>query len=242
MINIAICDDNAEDRSELVVRVELFGRQNSIGVEISEYESGRAFVEAYAWQYDIIILDIELDHVYGIDVARKIRERDEDVLILFATNYTDYAYDSFSTDPVGYIQKSESYEMFADVMKRIISRLNTKREKIVFTYDGVNRSVDIGKIEYLKYGDREVMARLSDGSYEKTKETMKHVLEEDRKHLFLPINRDVAVNLIWIEECNNGYVTMKASRKKFKISTRRKKSVEEAYLRYLRDRTVDIWK
>lgn len=240
MINIAVCDDDAADRREITERIRCFMKENSLHMEIVEYESGAVFLEEYAWQYDIVILDIELGREDGIHVAKKIRERDEDVLILFATNYTDYAYDSFSADPVGYIQKSESYEVFASVLKKIIGKISSRKEKIVFACEGVTTPVSIGKIEYLEYHNREVVAKRIDGSFEKTKETLKSVLENDKKGMLLQINRDVAVNLIWIEACGNGMVIMRPSHKKFRIATRRKRFVEDTYLKYLRDRMIDI--
>lgn len=242
MINIAVCDDDFKDRKEVVNKVSRFQKENDIIIEISEYENGNQLLKEYAWQYDIVILDIELDHIYGVDVARKIREMDEEIQILFVTNYKEYAYESFSVNPEGYIQKSTGYDVFSEIFRKMLNRLEARREKFIFAYDGSITTVSIGKIEYLKYFDREVVARLCDGSYEKTRETLKNVLENDHKKMFLQISRDVAVNLLWIQECRKGYVRMKASQRSFKISVRRKKYVEDTYLKYLRDRVIENWK
>ena len=144
MINIAVCDDDFKDRKEVVNKVSRFQKENDIIIEISEYENGNQLLKEYAWQYDIVILDIELDHIYGVDVARKIREMDEEIQILFVTNYKEYAYESFSVNPEGYIQKSTGYDVFSEIFRKMLNRLEARREKFIFAYDGSITTVSIG--------------------------------------------------------------------------------------------------
>lgn len=239
MIRIAICDDLKSDRSILKKRLERFEKENDMSFLIDEYSSGKDFLKSFANQYDIVILDVEIEDINGVAVAKQIRERDLNVKIIFSTQYRQYAYDGFSVDPEGYILKLESYELFAKLLKKTLKRINSFRKRIEFSYQGETEFIELNQILYAQYSDNAVVVRLIDGSIAKTKGYMKDFLELDTENVLILVDRNTAVNLMWVDNCRDGMLTFRIATKQFKISRRRRREVEERFLNWCRERVSD---
>ena len=69
--------------------------------------------ENYKMIFDIIIFDIDMPGINGIDTARKLREMDSNVTIIFVTNIAQYAINGYEVDAVDYILKPVSYYDFS---------------------------------------------------------------------------------------------------------------------------------
>ncbi|MDD7402718.1 MAG: LytTR family DNA-binding domain-containing protein [Butyribacter sp.] len=239
MIRVAICDDLEYERDILREKLERYQKENNLSFLIDEYADGRELVEHFAKQYDILILDVEMREMDGVTAARKIREVDVTVKIFFSTQYKQYAYDSFSVDPEGYLLKSEPYESFERLLGKTLRRIQMDSKKIELTYQSEVEFVEINQILYAQYSDGAVVVRLIDGRIAKTRGALKEFLIQDKEHVLLSIDRNTVVNLMWIDNCQNGMLSFKTSSKTFKIARRRRSEVEERFFSWCRGRVMD---
>ena len=92
---IAICDDLATDRKYLSSLCERWSRHNCYRIQISEFTSAENFLFHYAEKkdFDILLLDIEMGAMDGVTMARKLRQDNQTVQIIFITGYADYISD-----------------------------------------------------------------------------------------------------------------------------------------------------
>ena len=90
-IRIAVVEDSVDDLNNCLSLLDRYSKEKKLTFDIQTFASGDAFLMRFKSQYDFIILDINLSAMNGIDVARKIREKDEEVVIMFATNLAKYA-------------------------------------------------------------------------------------------------------------------------------------------------------
>ena len=95
-MRIAIVDDDIQMCEQLSTLLNEFLGDSS---EISDYRSGEEFLTAWETaDFDLIILDIFMDKLTGVDVARKIRERDSNVKIVFSTTSNEFASESYEVN------------------------------------------------------------------------------------------------------------------------------------------------
>ena len=80
--------------------------------EIKTYGDGLDFLENYQPGTDIVLLDIEMPHISGMDAARRLRETDKLVSIIFVTNLARFAVDGYEVDACGFMVKPVSYPAF----------------------------------------------------------------------------------------------------------------------------------
>ncbi len=87
MIDIAVCDDLPASGIKIDTLLTPYKESNNLSVHIfSSGEELLAFPD-YASTFSIVFLDIEMDGISGLDVARDIRKKNKDVIIFFITSY-----------------------------------------------------------------------------------------------------------------------------------------------------------
>ena len=129
---IAICDDLATDRKYLSSLCEIWGRHNSYYIQISEFTSAENFLFYYAEKkdFDILLLDIEMGAMDGVTMARKLRQDNQTVQIIFITGYADYISDGYEVDALHYLMKPIQEEKLFAVLDRAVTKL-IKNEKVL---------------------------------------------------------------------------------------------------------------
>ena len=90
-MNIAIVDDLASDRLQLIGKLQTYMQQARIPFTLYEFDSGEAFLEAFSpGRFSIVFLDIYMGGMTGMSVAHAIREQDFDCRLIFLTQSEEY--------------------------------------------------------------------------------------------------------------------------------------------------------
>lgn len=89
---IAICDDNITDTKFVWTILNLWAKQHQISIQTECFSSAEAFLFRYAEDktFDLLLLDIEMGEMDGVEMARQIRKDNETVQIVFITGYSEY--------------------------------------------------------------------------------------------------------------------------------------------------------
>ena len=126
MLRIGICDDNQDARMALCAELE--GLLDARGAEYRcfEFSSGGgllAWLEKHPGELDLVFLDIEMPGVDGMETARRLRQRDEGLQLVFVTGYSDYVYDGYSVGALGYLLKPPKRHQLDGILSRARSAL-----------------------------------------------------------------------------------------------------------------------
>ena len=141
---IAICDDFAADRKYLSSLCERWSRHNCYRIQISEFTSAENFLFYYAEKkdFDILLLDIEMGAMDGVTMARKLRQDNQTIQIIFITGYADYISDGYEVDALHYLMKPIQEEKLFAVLDLVYNAMDEKG------YNPVNQIVG-----YIMSGD-----------------------------------------------------------------------------------------
>ncbi len=131
-MNVAFCDDNYEFASLLSKHVlQLWRHKNPVqGNNICVYcfNNGNKVIEfAKKIPIDVVFLDINMSDVNGFEVAKRLIQLNNKVLIVFVSGYDFLVYDSFDFCPIGFLRKGMVYEE----LPRMIDKLSKRLEKAV---------------------------------------------------------------------------------------------------------------
>lgn len=118
-MKIAILDDLNTDRIQIIEYLNhyLEDAQTDLLLSIDEFYSGEAFLCKFTPNFwDLIFIDYYMVQLSGLETARKIRQLDQSVNIIFITTSRDFAIDSYKVKASGYLVKPISYEDFAETL------------------------------------------------------------------------------------------------------------------------------
>ena len=91
MISIAICDDSSNVLRNLEGNIQDYAKKNEKEIRTFSFHDGSELIKNYTGKFDIIFLDIKMPKMNGIETAKKIRENDSNVIIIFLTSLVHYA-------------------------------------------------------------------------------------------------------------------------------------------------------
>lgn len=161
MINIAICDDEINIINKTKKLIQDYDKED---IDIYVYESGEELINSDK-EFHIIFLDIDMKGLDGIETAKKLREYDKKVKIIYVTNYTDYTYSAFSVHAFGYLVKPLNKKELYNQLDEALSYTAEISKNLEFiTRDGVIR-IDTNSIYYFEYEQRKVIMKTIDKNY-----------------------------------------------------------------------------
>lgn len=168
-MKIAVCDDDRAVREGLI---RLIRKQES-DVDIMEYQSGETLINA-GRNFDIYFLDIEMGKVSGMDIARHIREREENSrrrsIIIFVTGYREYMEEAFDVNAFHYLLKPIEEEKFSEVFSRAWKEASVSCEQekkyIMVKSLGTQQKLLLKNIYYIESRNKKVVIHTTDKTLE----------------------------------------------------------------------------
>lgn len=168
MIRIAVVEDELSGVDHVLSHLDLFQREVGERFHIGAFHDGADILDDFRPDWDIIFLDIQMERVDGMTAARRIREVDEQVLIVFITSSPQYAISGYEVDALSYLLKPVAYGAFRRELKRCMTRLR-RRERhniLLTTADGSHHRIDVADILYFESLKHHVLIHTLDGTYD----------------------------------------------------------------------------
>lgn len=206
MLHIAVCDDDIKTLGEVKQILTDYCNGKKLAVKISAYCDGTDLL-ASGENFDIIFLDIEMQHSNGIEVAQKIRIMDMNVPIVYITSYIDYWRRAYKVHAFDFITKPFKPEELCKVMKDYLIALDDASEDTVTlpTDDGV-ACFKMNEIYYLMFeAKKKVYVYTADGRV-LVRENLTDIYNKLNKDKFYQTRRDCVLNLKYVQKIQNEFV------------------------------------
>lgn len=202
MYRVAIVEDEEEFREQLQLYLKQYETENQVSFQISLFEDGADIIENYKKEYDLILLDIEMPKMNGMSAAEKIREQDEQVVLMFITNMAQYAIHGYSVGALDFIMKPITYYTFAMKMTRALKRIPKKEQApiVLSLADGV-RTVEAKQVYYVEVQNRMLHYHTDEGEIV-VRGTLQSAEELLKDFSFAKCNHWYLVNLVHVKEVN----------------------------------------
>ncbi|MBO5071225.1 MAG: response regulator transcription factor [Roseburia sp.] len=203
MYHIAIVEDDAGFAAQLQIFFNQYQKENDVPFKISVFHDGAEILEDYRPLYDLILLDIEMPKVNGMEAAGQIRRMDSDVVLVFITNMATYAIRGYEVGALDFIMKPVTYYTFTMKLTRALKRVKQRdRQQILLTLpDGVKK-LETGQIYYVEVQNRLLHYYTKDGEYV-VRGTMASAEEMLAPYSFVKCNHWYMVNLKHVSEVRN---------------------------------------
>ena len=166
MIRIAMVEDEAAVREQLQGYIQRYTRQYGTEFAVTEFSDGVEILDAYRPVYDIVLLDVEMKHLDGMETARRIRELDRDVVLLFITNTAQYAIKGYAVGALDYVLKPVPYFAFSQQLQKAEEKLRRRaRHYLAVPVEGGLRRLDTAQIYYMESEGHRVHFYTEEGEF-----------------------------------------------------------------------------
>lgn len=195
-MKVAICDDmmsTAHQTEELLLDYN----KKLFDIDVF-YDPVRLLESCKNEYYDFFILDIEMEKINGVKLARKIRDSGNQNPIVFLTSYKQYMEEVFKFHTFDYLLKPlEKREMYS-LIDRLLNYLNFEENRFVFKFNRVSHSLLFSDIVYFEKNKRVVIVHTKKKKFEVFMTT-----EDLLGHLdgnFVRVHNSFIVNIRYIKE------------------------------------------
>ena len=238
MYKVAIIDDEKSVAAEIRALLEEYGSERKAEFQIQEYGSGDEFLRGGDADFDIILLDINMPGSNGIQVAKRIRRANGEAVIIFCTNYAQYALNGYEVNALGYLIKPIKKGPFWRNLDRTLNVLRNKRQEklLVKTKDGqvvVNPS-DIVYIEVERHNLFFHILAERGTSELRTRGTMREMFDRLQSMNFAKCSACYLVNMEHITSVQKGVVCCTGGANLF-ISRKFQKEFMARFMQYIEE-------
>ena len=226
---IAICDDEEKQRVYIKSLVERWLRQTFHHVKIQEYASSEQFLFEQAYdRTQILFLDIEMEKMDGIALAREIRKHNRQMQIIFVTGDMEYIQEGYDVEALHYLLKPVSQEKIDSVLERAVERLKTADAVFLVECGGEVLRLPLKEIRFIE-SNRNYNIIHADNDYE-MRGTLSE-LEEKLDEAFVRVGRSYLVNLHYVRRIGKTELILNTG-ENLPVPRGSYKKLNEAFIKY----------
>lgn len=232
MLRIAIVEDEESQMQNTRRLLDHFMEERQVEYHVDAYTDGVSFLEGCRIPYDIVLLDIEMPQMNGLETARRLRAMDETAILIFVTKIGKFAINGYEVSALGYILKPINAFALQMTMQKAMKILaqRTDRKIVLQMKEGVI-TLSSRELVYIEvFGHK-----LSYHTREKTVEAYGN-LKEEEAHLaeyhFSRCSNAFLVNLAYVKGIIGNAVYL-SDGVELRVSRGMKKSFTDDYMAYL---------
>ena len=193
-MNIAVCDDENKILEEIAAFIE----KEFPGSRVEVFSDGQSFLTAVKSasndEPDLLLIDIDMPGMNGMEVAAALTEEKSRTLIVFVTAHDELVYDSFKYHPFAFVRKKYLEEELRGVLKDCQKEIDSRNKQFIF--QNASQTINLAQSEILYFeGQANYLAIHTTGDEYRMRSTMTAVEKELENCGFLRIHKGFLVNL-----------------------------------------------
>lgn len=200
MIRVLICDDDEAFLNSMYDSVAAFLEEKQVKAKLHKFQYMEEISDQMMASCDIAFLDIDYNarNYTGMDIARRLRQFRKDAIIIFVTNFIEYAPEGYEVQAFRYILKRNLQPELKLYLQQAIDQLNTSRETVKIQVNGEYIDLPIEDVLYMEVMQHNVTVYVRKGKSVKSYEIYSSLSELEERLAdrgFLRIHKSILVNL-----------------------------------------------
>lgn len=201
-MKIAICDDDSQDLLGILSLLTSYHKLRQEELYTQSFCSAYDLLSSMEHEtYDLLLLDVQMPGLNGIETAREIRKTNEDIIIVFLTSSSEYAVDSYSVQAANYLLKPITEDRLYPILDKISDLLKKPEESITVQTGGCVFRIPYRQIEYIEVMSKTIYFFLTNGSVKEAHGRLSDYEPALLAHSgFCKVHRSYLVNFQWVSE------------------------------------------
>ncbi len=233
-MRIAICDDDHRDLLQIASLLESYRHERKAELTYASFQNAiDLLISMKNVDYDVLLLDVVMPGLSGIQAAHEIREHNSRIQIVFLTSSPEYAVESYSVRAHHYLLKPASEEKLFPILDRLLDDFKKPEDALCIKTQSSVFSLPYGKIEYIEVSSKKLYFYLTNGGMREVTGRLADFAQSLVKRPdFVQVHRSYLVNLQWVQELRQGELITETGRH-VPVSRAAYPQVRTAYTQYL---------
>ncbi len=208
MIRISLVEDDPGDAKILKEFLQQYSSETAEQISISLYQDPVRFLSEYSGSCDLVLMDIELPEMTGMECARRLRKLDGAVPLIFITNMARYAIHGYEVGAMDFMVKPVSYPSLQMKLRRAFNQILKTREHFLNLNlkNGFVR-IPVSEIFYLEVQRHNLTYHTEQGNFV-VRETLKSAYEKLAPYHFVHASNSYLINLRHVNYLSDGCIHM----------------------------------
>lgn len=234
MIHIALCDDDERCLHDIEMLVKQWLDTNAVRAEIVAFSDGDALIGACTSRhFDIIILDVIMPLLNGLDTARELRNLNITSKIVFLSSSAEFALESYEVKANNYLVKPPTCNSLSAAISDCIEELSHERQGIIVRIGAGYQQLATQEIELIEAHNKYVTFFMTNGREVKVSEPLYSFEERLKRHEgFYKTHRSYIVAIPHIDYFDANKITTKSGHEAY-IARGVGKQFRDAYFAYM---------
>lgn len=200
-MRICLVDDDSTQLDYLQVIINQWASKHSIHTELNFYHSAEEMVFEHheSYPYDVIILDVQMGNMNGIELARKIRKTDKTVILAFISGMADYVFDGYEVQAIRYILKPVKEHKVYELLDYVHTQITTENSYIIISVSGEKKRINYDDIIYFESMGHYITLHLEHAEYD-FKYNISDLCLDLVGTEFIQTHRSYVVNMKYVEK------------------------------------------
>ena len=208
-MRIAVVEDSVAERVQLETLLARYCEERGMDAQVLPFDSGEAFLDARPDELDLVLMDIEMAGINGMETARRMREYDRRAQLVFITYLVQYAIEGYAVDAVDFIAKPVVYPVLCAGLDRAMARIRMLTPRFLMTsYAREPVTCQIQEITCIESLNKKTLIHMAGGGVLRSSEPL-YVLEEKLAgENFFRCHNAYLVNLRFVQTVNATELTL----------------------------------
>ncbi len=229
-IRFALCDDSDIERRIIRFMLDQYIEEQGYSVQVEEFDSGDALLKSDVTAYDLIILDIYMGGLNGIDTAKELLDAHSEGKIIFCSGSNEFAEESYDVDAFRYLVKPVAKEKLYQSLDRFF-RLYTDMQTLEYKYQRTVRKMLLKDVMWIEADGRHTILHTEKETIESTT-SLSEFAEKLLGNGFLKPIRYALVQLHAVAEVTNDTLVLKDGTE-IPVSRENRKEIQKAFMQFV---------
>lgn len=184
---------------------------------------------------DVLFLDIELGDMNGINLAKQLKKNFPTLIVVYVTNYPDYVFSCFETEPLNFLRKPIDQKKFDEVFQQVVKKYTDLHKCFPIKWQNDSVNLEIKDICYIEGYNRHLVFHLYSGESYEIVGKLDDVYSMLEIYGFVKSHQGFIVNMLHIKSFGDNEILLKNGECVL-MSVRKKLKTKETYYNYINRR------
>ncbi len=177
MIGIAIVEDEKEYADTLADYIRRYSKETGVATRFELLGDGMSFIDEYDSRFDIVLMDIAMPHMNGMDAAKRLREKDKNVCLIFIMTLFGYAVKGYEVNALDFVVKPTNYELMKIKLDKAIASVKKSELSYTVATPTEMRRILLADILYIESVKHYLYFHTTDGESVRMRGSLKDIAE-----------------------------------------------------------------